>query len=188
MLKWYELLSGKAGQATATRNRMGEQENRESEKIFKIIVLGMPEKTAFIRKYTSGVFAEDIKMTLGADFSIKKLEVDGTPITLRIWDFASEDRFKLTRPAYIKGSDGAIIMNDVMDAKALKNLSEFIETIKKNAGDIPIFFSIPKLSSKAEERIDFNEGYTLNEITSEIGPNGEHAFELLTKKMLEPIE
>ena len=71
-----------------------------------------------------------------------------------------------------------------MDSKALKNFSEFIEAIKEKVGDIPIFLAIPGLPSKTEEYVDLTENYMFTEITSEIGLDGEHAFELLTKKML----
>lgn len=184
-LKWYELHSGEADQATVTSRQFGEQENNESERIFKIIVLGIPEKTTFIRKYISGVLEEDIKMTIGADFSVKKVEVDGTPITLRIWDFASEERFRILLPEFIKGSNGAIIMYDVIGEKILKIVSEYIEVVRKTVGNIPIFLAIPEFSSKVEEGIDLKENYTLHEITPEVGLNGEHAFELLSKKILE---
>jgi GTPase SAR1 family protein len=176
-LKWYELHSKKAVQPPVT--------STESEYMFKIIVLGKPGKTTFIQKYVTGVFAEDIKMTLGADFSVKKVEVDGTPITLRIWDLASEDRFRCALPDYIKDSNGVRIMYDVINEKTLKNLSELIEIVKKNVGDIPIFLAIPELTSKVEEYVDLTENYLFTEITSETGLKGEHAFELLTKKMLE---
>ena len=127
-------------------------------------------------------------MTTGADFSVKKVEVDGTPIILRIWDFASEDRFNILLPAYVKGSNGVIIMNDVMEAKGFKRLSEYIEVVRDNVGSIPIFLAMPELPSELEKHVEFNEGYTLHEITLEVGLNGEQAFELLTKKMLEHFE
>ncbi|MHA1985091.1 MAG: hypothetical protein ACW98D_00485 [Promethearchaeota archaeon] len=184
-LKWYELHSGKADRATVTSRQFGAQENNESERIFKIFVLGIPEKTAFIRKYVTGVFTEDIKMTTGADFSVKKVKVEGAPIILRIWDFASEDSFNGLLPAYIKGTNGVIIMNDVLDANGFKRLSEYIEIVRNNVGNIPVFLAIPGLSSNVEKCKDLKDIYTLNEITPEVGLNGKYVFEVLTKKILE---
>jgi len=76
-------------------------------------------------------------------------------------------------------------MYDAIDAKSLKNVSEVLEIVKKNVGEIPIFLAIPEFPSKAEELVDLTRKYTFTEITSEVGLTGEHVFQLLMKKMLE---
>ena len=148
-------------------------------------VLGNPEKTVFILKFVAEVFMDDLRNTVGVDFYNKTLEVESKTVKLRIWDFAAEERFRFLLPQYIKDSNGVMIMYNAIDAKILKILSELLEITKKNVGEIPIFLAIPELPSKAEELVDLTEKYTFTEITSEVGPTGEHAFELLTKKMLE---
>ena len=185
LLKWYELCSGKASQLQVSNNIVEKEEKKKFEYAFKIIVLGKPEKTAFILKFVTGIFSEDIRNTIGADSYIKNVEIEGINATLRIWDFAAEERFRFLLPQYIRDANGAIIMYDAIDAKGLKILSEVLEIVKENVGKIPIFLTIPELPSKAEEFVDLTEKYTFTEITSEVEPNGEHAFELLTKKMLE---
>ncbi|NVM38519.1 MAG: hypothetical protein HWN81_23205 [Candidatus Lokiarchaeota archaeon] len=185
LLKWYELCSGKASQHQVSNTIVENEEKKKYDYAFKIIVLGKPEKTAFILKLITGIFSEDIRNTIGADFYIKNVEIEGINVTLRICDFAAEERFQFLLPQYIRDANGAIIMYDAIDAKSLKNLSEVLEIVKENVGKIPIFLTIPELPSKAEELVDLIENYTFTEITSEVGPTGEHAFELLTKKMLE---
>ena len=128
---------------------------------------------------------EDLRNTVGVDFYTKILEVEDKTVKLRIWDFAAEERFKFLIHQYIKDSNGAIIMYDAIDVKILKTISELLKIIKKNVGEIPIFLAIPELPSKAEELVDILEKYSFTEITSEVGPTDEHAFELITKKMLE---
>ena len=184
LLKWYEFWSGKASQHQVSNNIIEKEEKKKIDYAFKIIVLGKPEKTAFILKFVTGIFIEGIRNTIGADFYIKNVEIEGINVTLRIWDFAAEERFRFLLPQCIRDANGAIIMYDAIDAKSLKNISEVIEIVKKNVGEIPIFLAIPELPSKAEELVDLTEKYTFTEITSEVGPTGEHAFELLTRKML----
>ncbi len=176
LLKWYELQHIKTEQPPASNDR---------DYSFKIIVLGKPEKTAFIRRFTTGFFQEDIKMTTGADFSVKNVEVGGRTMTLRIWDFDTGERFKPLLAPFIKGANGAIVMYDIIDAKTLKDISEVIDLVNKIVGYIPIFLSIPELPSKAKEIVTLLKKYTFTEISNEIGPKGERVFELLTKKMLE---
>jgi len=181
LLKWYELQGIIAEQPPASKNKMKKEEKNKSDYAFKIIVLGKPEKTAFIRRFISGIFQEDIKMTIGADFSVKNVEVDGKTVILRIWDFAGEDRFRILLPAFAKGADGAIVMYDIIDANVI---SEVIELVKKDVGNIPIFLNVPKLPSKAKEIVSLTKKYTFTDISTEIGSRVESVFELLTKKIL----
>ncbi|MFW9875794.1 MAG: Rab family GTPase [Candidatus Thorarchaeota archaeon] len=184
-LKWYELCSGKASSHQVSNIIAEKEEKKKNDYAFKIIVLGKPEKTAFILKFATEIFIEEIRYAIGADVFIKNVEIEGINVTLRIWDFAAEERFRFLLPQYIRDTNGAIIMYDAIDAKILKNVSEVLEIVKKNVGEIPIFLALPEIPSKAEEHVDLTRKYTFTEITSEVGPTGERAFELLMKKMLE---
>jgi len=185
LLKWYEICSRKASQHQVSNNIVEKEEKKKYDYAFKIIVLGKPEKIAFILKFGTGIFMEDVRNTIGADIYIKNVEIEGINVILRIWDFAAEERFRFLLPQYIRDANGAIIIYDAIDAKSLKNISEVLEIVKKNVEEIPIFLAIPELPSKAEELVDLTKKYTFTEITSEVGPTGEHTFELLTKKMIE---
>jgi small GTP-binding protein len=188
LYKWYEIHSRKADQGLIPSIKIGKKKKKKKKYVFKIVVLGRPEKTTFIQKCLRGEFADDIEMTTGADFGVKKMEVDGIHITLRIWDMAGTDRFIFIIPEYIKDTNGVIIICDEMDAKGFNRLSKYIEIVWDNVGDIPIFFCNPRFTLKAEQHVNPNEKYKITEITSEIGPIGKHAFELLTKRIIEQFK
>ena len=130
-LKWYELYCGKASQLQVSNNIGEIEEKKKFDYAFKIIVLGKPEKTAFILKSVTGIFIGEIRNTIGADFYIKNVEIEGINVTLRIWDFAAEERFRFLLPQCIRDANGAILMYDAIDAKSLKNVSNIIEIGKK---------------------------------------------------------
>jgi small GTP-binding protein len=48
--------------------------------------------------------------TIGVDFKIKTLNVDGTRIKMQIWDTAGQERFKTITETYYKGSAGIILV------------------------------------------------------------------------------
>ncbi|MHA1916448.1 MAG: hypothetical protein ACW986_19555 [Promethearchaeota archaeon] len=184
-LKWYDLQCIEAEQPPESNNKAEQEEKKKIDDALKIIVFGVPEKTTFIRKFLTGEYRDDLRMTIGADFSNKKIEVDGKAVTLRIWDFAAEKRFRRLLPNFVCGADGGILMYDVVDTKILKEITEVIDIIRKNAGTIPIFLTVSEVPSKEGQFADFNVKYTLTELTSEVGPKGEDAIVLLTKKILE---
>lgn len=47
--------------------------------LFKIILVGDGDvgKTSFVRRFTTGHFHKDCKMTIGVDFTIQTLQLDG---------------------------------------------------------------------------------------------------------------
>ncbi|GAI02466.1 unnamed protein product, partial [marine sediment metagenome] len=61
LLKWYDLHSVKADQPPVSNNKIEKERKKTSDHVFKIIVLGKPEKTAFIRMALTGFFEEDIR-------------------------------------------------------------------------------------------------------------------------------
>ncbi len=80
--------------------------------MFKLCIFGDGGvgKTTLVKRYLTGVFAGDTTMTIGVDFHIKKLNIEGKEVGLQIWDFAGEDRFRFLLPSYVFGTSGGIFM------------------------------------------------------------------------------
>ena len=72
---------------------------------FKLILFGDGGvgKTTLAHRYVTGSFKENSLITIGVEFHVKTLSVDGIPIEIQIWDFAGEERFRFLLPAYAVG-------------------------------------------------------------------------------------
>ena len=166
---------------------------------FKICVFGDGGvgKTTLIRRFSTGVFHEDLKMTIGADFSVKNVEVDGKPVTLRIWDFAGEDRFRVLLPAFAKGADGGIFMYDTTRYSSLGQIKDWLSIfeyfVSEDKGKIPMIMVGGKIdlenrSVSPEDAIELSNTYELIghfECSSKTGDNVEQIFDFIAKKMSE---
>ena len=64
--------------------------------IFKVITAGdgAVGKTTLLHRYVKGKFLADTKMTIGVDFSVNYLDIPEGKVTLQIWDFGGEERFR----------------------------------------------------------------------------------------------
>lgn len=72
----------------------GEQDVTEYH--FKILVVGEQAcgKTCILHRYIKEVYLDQLKMTVGVDFTLKQLKWDAnTVIRLQFWDIAGQERF-----------------------------------------------------------------------------------------------
>ena len=67
--------------------------------------------------------------TIGVDFKIKVVNVDGVNIKLQIWDTAGQERFKNVTQAYYKGARGVILAYDITDKGTFRNILNWIKQI-----------------------------------------------------------
>jgi len=135
--------------------------------IFKIVFFGDGGvgKTTLINRYLTGVFIKDSMITIGVDFHVKKLEIDGKRVSLQIWDFAGEDRFRFLMPSYVVGADGGIFMFDLTSYTSLKNFNDWIELFKKgykgNNNQIPVLMVGSKLDLEYKRAVSREKAFEL---------------------------
>jgi len=171
----------------------------DREGAFKLCIFGDGGvgKTTLVNRYLTKVFDEDIKMTVGADFYVKDLEVDGKKIVIRIWDFGGEQRFKVLLPSFAKGADGGIFMYDITRYTSVKNIDDWLSIFEKNVREkqiqIPIIMVGGKLdlqekrSVETEDAVELSEKHNLQgyfECSSKTGDRVEDIFDSITRKMM----
>ena len=110
---------------------------------FKVCIFGDAGvgKTTLVNRYLTGLFDTNFKITIGADFYLKKLVIDCKEVTLQIWDFAGEDKFRFLLPSYVAGSGGGIFMYDITRTSSIQSCKSWLGVFKKsfenNKIDIP---------------------------------------------------
>ena len=99
--------------------------NIPSKLQFKLPIFGDAGvgKTTLTHRYLHGLFKQSYHGTIGVDFFLKKLELNGKNISLQIWDFAGEEKFRFLLPGIINGANGTIFMFDITRYVTFKNLS-----------------------------------------------------------------
>ena len=162
---------------------------------FKIILLGEPgvEKTALAQRFCFDLFNPSQKLTIGVDFYVKTIELQGKKIKLQIWDVGGDERFKFLIPTYCNGANAAMIIFDITNSKSLNQISELTQIVREKASNIPIMLIGSKLDLKEirelnrEEGIEIANKYNLSsysEISTKTGQNVEKSFETLTEFLI----
>ncbi|MDH5646199.1 MAG: GTP-binding protein [Candidatus Heimdallarchaeota archaeon] len=108
-------------------------------KIHKIMLLGEGGvgKTSLRKTYLGENFKDDYSMTIGADFAVKRVEMDGMEIVAQIWDLAGQPRFKTIREVYYPGTAGVLLVFDLTNPYTFEQVLNWLqEMLESNQNKI----------------------------------------------------
>jgi Ras-related protein Rab-11B len=173
---------------------------QEQDALFKVCIFGDGGvgKTTLVKRYLTGVFNGSSTMTIGVDFHIKNVEVEGHIVKLQIWDFAGEDRFRFLLPGYMIGASAGVFMYDITRYSSIKNVLDWLEVYKQGTDkEIPLIMVGGKTDlahKRAVERdvamnLAKSKGfYGFIECSAKSGENVEATFRALARILLEEAE
>lgn len=72
--------------------------------------------------------------TIGVDFKIQSLKLDGATVKMQIWDTAGQERFRTITSSYYRGAHGIMVVYDVTDRESFDNVRHWLEEIDTNSG------------------------------------------------------
>ena len=137
-------------------------------------------------------------MTIGVDFHVKTIELQGKKVKLQLWDVGGEERFRFLLPTYCLGANAAFLLYDVTRTQTLDNISEWTNIVHQKGGLIPIMLVGSKIDIMDTPRevsreygIQIAEKHNMasfGEISNKTGQNVNKTFEVLTELTLERIE
>lgn len=115
------------------QNNLGAKRDLSKQRIVaKIVLCGAwaVGKTSIRRRYMGETFIQDHLSTLGADFSVNKVDLnEDTIIELQIWDLAGQPGFESLRQRFFKGTSAALMVFDLERPETFKELDSWFEQL-----------------------------------------------------------
>ncbi|XP_040270039.1 ras and EF-hand domain-containing protein-like [Bufo bufo] len=130
--------------------------SQTSSPIYRLVLAGDAGsgKSSFLLRLCLNEFRGDIPTTLGVDFQMKKLLVDGDYTTLQIWDTAGQERFRSIAKSYFRKAHGVLLVYDVTSEASFLNVRQWIDEIKSSCDrSIPLML----IGNKTDLRAEGNE-------------------------------
>ncbi|CAK8695573.1 unnamed protein product [Clavelina lepadiformis] len=166
---------------------------KRAEHVCKVVMIGDSGvgKTCVIRRFIDNEFSYNFVATIGIDFKIRMMNVNGKYVKVQIWDTAGQERFRSITTAYYRGAKGVIIMYDITNQKSFENVTKWIVNFSRWAEDDVERLLIGNKCDKEDMRlVERIEGEQLakqsemmfSETSAKDDVNVDHAFmQLLTK-------
>jgi len=109
--------------------------------LFKLLLIGDSGvgKTSLLLRFADNKFLDSFITTIGVDFKIKKMDVDGKAIKLQIWDTAGQEKFRTITSSYYRGAHGIIVVYDVTNKESFLHVKGWLSDIDRYAqGNIKV--------------------------------------------------
>ncbi|EQC36174.1 rab family, other [Saprolegnia diclina VS20] len=119
-------------QSCRLRRTMDAQEVDSYDHLFKLLLVGDAGvgKSSMLLRFTEDTFDDHLQSTIGVDFKVKMMQVDGKRIKMTIWDTAGQERFRTLTSSYYRGAQGVILVYDVARKETFENLGTWLQEVE----------------------------------------------------------
>ena len=136
--------------------------------LIKLILIGDSGvgKTCILMRFTDDTFITNYISTIGIDFKIKTIKVDGKLVKLQIWDTAGQDRFRTITQTYYKGAMGVILAYDCTDENSFDNVKNWVKQLEAHANPGIVKVLVGNKCDCPDKKVESTRG---NELAKEYG-------------------
>lgn len=135
------------------------------DSIMKILLVGDSGvgKSCLLVRFVEDRFNPSFITTIGIDFKIKTIDINGKKVKLQLWDTAGQERFRTITTAYYRGAMGIIMVYDVTDERTYANIKQWYKTVTEHSNDDAQILLVGNKSDMDTRVVTHEQGETLAE-------------------------
>lgn len=164
--------------------------------LFKIILIGDSNvgKTCVVQNFKSGVFTERQQNTIGVDFTVRTLDIEGKKVKMQVWDTAGQERFRTITQSYYRSAHAAMIAYDITRRGTFESVQHWIKEVELyGAANVVMALIGNKCDLEDERQVRFQEACALAkdkgilaalETSAKESQNVEEAFMMMARELM----
>ncbi|XP_061570789.1 ras-related protein Rab-19-like [Cololabis saira] len=164
--------------------------------LFKIILIGDSNvgKTSVVQNFKSGVFSEKQQNTIGVDFTVRTVDIEGKKVKIQVWDTAGQERFRTITQSYYRSAHGALIAYDITRSSTFNSVNHWIKEVELyGAANVVLVLIGNKCDLEQSRQVEFDEACSLAkergilaalETSAKVSQNVEEAFMMMARELL----
>ncbi|XP_054480730.1 ras-related protein Rab-19-like [Anoplopoma fimbria] len=174
----------------------GPEQDDSFDFLFKIILIGDSNvgKTCVVQNFKSGFFSERQQNTIGVDFTVRTVDIEGRRVKMQVWDTAGQERFRTITQSYYRSAHGAIIAYDITRRSTFDSVAHWIKEVELyGANNVVLVLIGNKCDLEQERQVPFEESCNLAkdkdilaalETSAKESQNVEEAFIMMARELL----
>ena len=158
----------------------------------KICMLGGTSvgKTSLVARYVRNMFSDKYLSSSGVKVDKKVVALDGTDVTLVVWDIHGDDQFQAIRTSYLRGTSGYLLVVDGTRRSTLDKALDVKKTVDQVVAGLPFIMLLNKADLTAEWDLtaaddeELQSKYTVLRSSAKTGAGVEDAFDRLARALI----
>ncbi|XP_072889583.1 ras-related protein Rab-35-like [Hemitrygon akajei] len=167
---------------------------RDYDHLFKLLIIGDSGvgKSSLLLRFADNTFSGSYITTIGVDFKIRTVDVNGEKVKLQIWDTAGQERFRTITSTYYRNTHGVIIVYDVTNPESFVNVKRWLHEISQNCDTVSKILVGNKNEDPSARQVEYADakrfcdqvGIRLFETSAKENTNVEEMFNAVTFMVL----
>lgn len=173
------------------------EDERQRKALIRIKVLSLGSqgvgKSCMIKRYCEGRFVQRYISTVGIDYGVKPVTLEGRQVRVNFWDLSGRSEFQEIRVEFYKDTQCVMLVYDVSDRQSFEELGRWLGEATQYGmpRDLPVVVCANKVDKvrRVSEDEGWNfarpRGYHYVETSALSGANVTELFDVLFKKGLD---
>ncbi|XP_062857527.1 ras-related protein Rab-15 [Trichomycterus rosablanca] len=108
---------------------------KQYDVLFRLLLLGDSGvgKTCLLCRFTDNEFHPSHISTIGVDFKMKTLEIDGIKVRIQIWDTAGQERYQTITKQYYRRAQGIFLVYDITSERSFQHIMKWASDVDEYA-------------------------------------------------------
>ena len=133
---------------------MAPKDSNKYDYLYKLVLIGDSGvgKTNLMSRFVNESFSSNARSTIGIEYSIRNIEIDGKKVRVQIWDTAGQERYRAIPSTYFRGAVGALIVYDITRYYTYESVDRWLYELQHYNGQQDVVTVLIGNKSDLEDR------------------------------------